>query len=107
MTDIDGTKLQKGDLVLVIRDTVVETPSFLCVYHSIDDRRNMTYYPLTSEGVSLAEYENGEFDNDEKGFFRKVPFTVTNIKSINLKKMNHSYLSGVLEEYYNAIVSRI
>lgn len=106
MKDIEGKELQKGDLIIVTPEVNYDEVSFLCVFDSVDDNSEMTYYPLDKDGLDVAKYNNGDFDNGEEGFFRTTPFTMTKAKSKVLRKIDDN-LSGTRKYYYDEITQRL
>ena len=120
MVDKNNVELIAGDLILLTPDKVIEKAGELVIFMEMVERTitcgtedniqtvtttSMKYYPLTELGLEVARYDNDE--EQDTAFFRKTPYTVTNINSHNLLKMNPLTLSILNKEYYDEITAII
>ena len=125
--DKDGDVLATGDLIMVLFDIdhVWSRTAERVIYKAIRPKgqaedstlgleanetgtRELQYYPLTKEGVTLAKYENGDYDDgSEVAMFRTKDFTINDIRNEQILKLNTSLLRGAEKEYYDDIVALI
>jgi len=120
MVDKNNVELIVGDLILLTPDKVIEKAGELVIFMEMVERTitcgaedniqtvtttSMKYYPLTELGLEVARYDNNV--TQDTAFFRKTPYTVTNINSHNLLKMNPLTLSILNKEYYDEITAII
>lgn len=102
------TDYTEGDLVLVTFKYVVETPSKLVVFKELDTENNRLYcYSLDDRGLTLAKYENGEYDDGQSGFFSTQPYYISNTDLCELQEMDSEKLDSTKKYYYDEIVSRL
>ena len=119
MKDSTGIELTRGDLVMITIDTPVERPADLIIYlsfeeyvHTItDDGQERTettttvhYYPLLKEGVEVAKYDNGV---SQSLAHREQKYTIKNIESRHLLKMDPLTLRGYSKTLYDQIQNEL
>lgn len=118
MVDTNNIELVAGDLVMITFDRVVEKTAEIVIFVEMIERtytcgtevdvqtivtKNLKYYPLNQEGLQVAREDNNVAQTDL--MFRKTPFTVTNINSANLLKMNPLNLNILKKDYYDQITA--
>ncbi len=116
--DNNGIVLKKGDLIMLDYRRLTDISPAHGVFKEVTEEQlridntkvvkgTLIYYPLTEQGLSLIKYENGEYDNGEKGIFKKDPFLVLRIKSNNIVKVPTSSLDENALRIYNEINKRL
>lgn len=120
MTDKEGNKLERGDLVMLVIKTPVENPSQLIVYLSstqtgtckeeVDDKLieepeyTLLYYPLTKDGLEVAKFDNG---TNDPTLTRGTKFTATKVRCSDLIKMNPDILRGYKKTLFEEISNEL
>jgi hypothetical protein len=118
MTDKNNIELLEGDLIMITFDKVIHRPAEIVVYKEMQTRtitcgsednietvetNSLIYYPLTKEGLQVARFDTSTTQVDL--LYRTKPFTVTNICSGNILKMEPDNLNSALRTYYDNITS--
>jgi len=116
--DNNGVVLKKGDLIMLDYRRLTDISPAHGVFKEVTEEQSridntkvekgtLIYYPLTEQGLTLIKYENGEYDNGEKGIFKKDPFLVLRISSDNITKVPTSSLDENALRIYNEINKRL
>lgn len=118
MTDKNNIELLEGDLIMITFDKVIHRPAEIVVYKEMQTRtitcgsednietvetKSLIYYPLTKEGLQVAKFDTGTTQTDL--LYRTKAFTVTNICSDNILKMDPDRLNVTLKTYYDSITA--
>lgn len=116
MTDKNNTELERGDLILFTPHKVIDTPGELIIFDSMETKtitcgsednletveiNVLKYYPLSKEGEQVAIYDTDGTQTSK--LYREKKFTITNIDSCDLLKMDTVGLRGVKKDYYDSI----
>ena len=116
--DINGIVLKEGDLIMLDYRRLTEASPAYAIFKQVVtelqrvdntkvEKGTLIYYPLTEQGLTLIKYENGEYDNGEKGIFKTDPFLVLDVQSRFLTKVTTSSLDNNALRIYNEINSRL
>lgn len=102
-----NTTYELGDLIMIFIERNYSTNQVMGIYKSYDDELDqVTIYPLTSEGLEIAKFDNNE---TQLGIHRQLAFTVSGFAKAKTILIENPYLTMDSSEkyYYDQIQSRI
>jgi len=116
MVDINNEEIIKGDIVIFSPNKVIEHGGQLIIFKemktkicdpinpnsNIEETDTMVYYPLTKEGLEVANYDN---TGTITSLQRIKEYTINYIKSDNLLKLDSNKLNSTNTYFYNQIIA--
>lgn len=101
------TEYNLGDLIVIVLENNYHKNQEMGIFKSYDSEKDeVSIYPLTKEGLSLAKEDNEE---TQEFLHRVTPYLITNYSKANTFIIDNPALSldTLQKYYYDQIISRI
>lgn len=101
------TEYTTGDLIVIVLGKMYHTNQIIGIYKSYDSELDeVTIYPLTSEGLQIAKYDN---DETQELMHRERPYVISNYSKANtfIIETPHLSLDSSQKYYYDQIQTRL